>query len=369
MAQTYVDFQQETDVNAVFSNIISGLGALGVALQNYPAVELVMKGFISTTKVSKSLITLGALASGGLCSGLVNYWMNVNLLNGFFKRMTSDKAYQYKGLTLWQQLQYFAGISVFVVTGLLFGLMAFTFALEGPLALLSIAAGVFVAIIMTIQEVETWLSSYDVKEGNTEASLTSWQALGQLCGHVIAMGNVLALSFLLTLGMAQSLIMLGMAAFPALMMGTGIAFTFGAFTEYFFYDVYLANFCKNFSQKWQQMMEHPQAWLGLLCVSTNALVNAALTYAAVDLLTVILISAQIALPPVAAMMAMAGVLAFFAGSASYILGLDFWIGSKPEVKPEPALANHPSSFFGKTSLYLNDSGLGEPECDAQLTIK
>ncbi|MFZ4077204.1 MAG: hypothetical protein ACOYKA_04380 [Legionellaceae bacterium] len=368
MAQTYADFEQETDLNAVFSKIISGLGALGVALQNYPAVELVMKGFISTTKASKSLITLGALASGGLCSGLVNYWMNVNLLNGFFKRMTSDKAYQYKGLTFWQQLQYFLGISIFVVTGLLFGLMAFTFALEGPFAILSIAAGVFVAIIMTIQEVETWLSSYDVKEGDTEASLlTSSQALGQLCGHVIAVGNVLALSFLLTLGMAQSLIMLGMAAFPALMMGTAIAFTFGAFTEYYFYDVYLANFCKNFSQKWQQMMEHPQAWLGLLCVSTNALVNAALTYAAVDLLTVILIAAQIALPPVAAMIVMAGVLAFFAGSASFILGLDFWIGSKPE--PALALANHPSSFFGKTSLHLNDSGLADPECDAQLTIK
>ena len=323
-----------------YVRLIAGLGALGVALQNYPAVVLFITGL--TTGVVPVCMWLSwstqimALTTGGLCSFMVNFWMNEGLLNDFHKRMTSDEDYQYKALTRWERIQYFAGIFVFVVTGILFGLMAFTFAMTGPLATLSIAAGIFVAAIMTIQEVETWLASYDKakkdkakKAENAEPevpmTLTHLQFLGKWIGHIIAVGNVLALSLLFTLGLAQSLMAIQVAAFPALLIGFAVAFTFGAFTEYFFYNAYLSEFCQNFGEKWDKMKAIPNAWLGLLSVVTNALVNGALTYAGVELLTGLLLAANIALPAMLAITILATVSAFFAGTASLILGLNFWI--------------------------------------------
>ncbi len=317
------------------SATLSGLGAVGVALQNYPAVELFIKGLVKpASALSGRAIQAAALGMGGVCSGMVNFWMNVELLDGFFARMTSTKEYVYKQLSLLEQVQYFGGIGVFIVTGALFGLMAFTFALEGPLALLSIAAGVFVAGIMTVQEVETWLSSYDPKEAKEAEVLTGMQQFGKWCGHIIAAGNVLALSLLFSLGMAQSLMMINVAAFPALAAGVAVAFTFGAFTEFYFYNFYLADFCKDFGKKWEQMMALSNASFGMLCISINAFVNAALTYAGVMMLTGTLVAASVVVPPVGVMIALAAVSAVFGGSASFMLGMAFWIRQN-EAKPAP----------------------------------
>lgn len=326
--------KKSKDNTHIYSRTLSTLGAFGTALQNYPAVDLFMnelfKNIITAGKLSKNLAKITALGAGSMCGGLVNFWMNVELLDGFFARF--KKGYHYKNLklTAWQKLQYFGGIFVFLVTGILFGLMAFTFAMSGPLAMLSIAAGIFVAIIMTIQEIETWLSSYDNQGPTSKESLTLQQQIGKWCGHIIAVGNVLALSLLFTLSLAQALIALNVAALPAIIAGVAVAFTFGAFTEYYFYNFYLAKFCKNFSQNWKSMTEVPNAWLGFLCVTTNAFVNAALTYAGIGLLSGLLIAANIALPPVLAITILASVCAFFAGSASFILGMDFWVRQNPQ---------------------------------------
>ncbi len=331
---TAVAVPQDSNVQQ-YVRVIAGLGALGVALQNYPAVVLFINGLTSGLPASRLLswsTQVAALTTGGLCSGMVNCWMNIGLLHDFYERMTSGKKYKYHDLKGWERLQFLVGIFVFVVTGLLFGLMAFTFAMTGPLAILSIAAGIFVAAIMTIQEVETWLKSYE-KEAVVEDPLTNLQLLGKWIGHIIAVGNVLALSLLFTLGLAQALIAVHMAAFPALMIGLSVAFTFGAFTEYFFYNYYLSNFCKKFGENLGEMMNIPNAWFGFLCVTTNALVNGALTYAGVELLTGLLLAANIALPPMLAITVLAAVSAFFAGSASFILGLDFWISQSKEATP------------------------------------
>ncbi len=317
-----------------YSGLLSAAGAFGVALQNYQAVELALKA----TKWSAGLIQAVALSAGGACSGIVNFWMNLDLLDGFFKRMNADKDYQYKKLTPWQQVQYFGGIFVFSVTGLLFGLTAFAFAMTGPLAILSVAVGVFVAAIMTIQEIETWLASYDEKEVTEAESLTMLQQVGKWCGHLIALGNVMALSLLFTLSLAEALMALQVAAIPALIAGFAVSFTFGAFTEYYFYNFYLADFCKDFGDNLYAMMEAPYALIGFLSVSTNAFVNAALTYSALELLTVLLIAAEVVLPPAAIITAISLASAFFAGAASFVLGMDFWIGDKaakePDIKPE-----------------------------------
>lgn len=335
------------------AQIVSGLGAAGVAMQNYPAVVLFMQDLVKhmpALHTSSALLHSTAFITGGLASGMVNYWMNLELMDDFYKRITSNKAPQYirYKLNTWQKFQYFGGIFVFVVTGILFGLMAFTFALTGPLAVLSNAVGLLVASIMTIQEVETWLKSYDDKYENDENEnpvappLTMAQLIGKYCGHVIAAGNVLALSLLFTLSLTQFLMTLHMAAFPALMIGLTVAFTFGAFTEYFFYNAYLSDFGKDFAKKWEAMLTIPPLYLafGILCMSTNALVNAALTYAGVHLLSGLLVAASITLPPVAAITVVAAISAFFAGSASLILGTALWIrtyAKKPEAQPPQSI--------------------------------
>ncbi|PJD90725.1 MAG: hypothetical protein CK424_08640 [Legionella sp.] len=357
-----------------YSQAFASLGALGVALQNYPAVSLFINGLTTgVIPASRALdwsIQIAAFSMGGLCSGMVNFWMNVELLNGFFNRMTADNEYQYKQLTAWQQLQYFSGIFVFVVTGILFGLMAFTFAMEGPLAMLSIVAGVFVAGIMTIQEVETWLSGYDEKEAtDVEIALTHHQLIGKWIGHIIAAGNVLALSLLFTLSLTQALMTMHMAALPALIIGFSVAFTFGAFTEYYFYNAYLSEFCKNFGENWTKMMAISHAWVGVLCVSTNAFVNGALTYAGVELLTGVLLAANLSLPPIAAMTALAVVSAFFAGSASLMLGLDFWIRQNPVTPSAPqtpsiSLATRGLSVFSAPAANADRFSAADQEFEA-----
>lgn len=321
MANSY----QENTASYTYAELLAALGAFGVTLQNYQAVELFLKGIIPASDYTTRLIQVAALGSGGLCSGMVNLQMNIDLLNKFVERLHSDKPYQYESLGFWEQVQYFGGIAVFVVTGILFGLTAFTFAMASPLAILSVAVGLFVAAIMTIQELETWFKSYDPKPDEDTTPLTPTQTLGAWVGHTIAIGNVIALSLLFTLSLAESLMALQFAAFPALMIGLVIAFTFGAFTEFYFYDAYLADFCKDFQKNWQDMMATSYAPLGLLCISTNAFVNTALTYSALELLTGLLITAQVALPPAAVIMGISVIASFFAGSASFILGMDFWV--------------------------------------------
>lgn len=400
----------------ILTYVVSFLGAAGGALQNYSAVELFLRGLMvsltSLSKLSSSVIQALSIV-GGACNGAVNYFINVELLEGFLARITKNK--EVRKLTGWRKFRYYAGLFAFTMTGVLFGMMAFAFSATTPFAILALAAGVFVAIIMTIQEVETWLQSFDetvrlltampnekdkdnvisdnhvliiytdliykigfcnkqgkyeekeisdaaiiamLQQNYTEAgeienavileeinrlliSLDScsqkrsgedifnawWSTLTfkKACGHLIAAGNVLALSLLFTLSIVDVLIAVQVAAFPALVIGLAIAFTFGAFTEFYFYNFFLAKFCNKFDEKWEKMKSTKYAPLGYACITTNAFVNAALTYAGVGLLSGALVLAGIALPPVGLMIGLAAVSALFSGSASFILGMDFWI--------------------------------------------
>lgn len=306
-----------------------------------------------------------ALSAGALCSGLINFFINVELLDGFLERLKNET--KVKKLSGWRKFRYYAGSFAFILTGVLFGMMAFTFGMATPLSLLAIASGIFVAIIMTIQEVETWLQSFDGPESDDRKSLkdifTEWKStltFGKMCGHMIAAGNVIALSLLFTLGLAEVLIALHVAALPALIIGLSVAFTIGAFTEFYFYNFFLASFCAAFQEKWQAMKNSQLAPLGFLCVATNAFVNAALTYSGVGLLTGLLVAAGVALPPVGVIIALSAISGFFAGSASLVLGMDFWIRkmspatstpkpatpkAKPAANDEPGFATKGLSFF------------------------
>ena len=314
---------QSSQENTSF--IISALGAIGGALQNYIAMEMFLReiigGLTSISRLLSGSIHVAAIATGGVCSGMVNFFINMDLLDAFLKRLTSDEIKA--ELSTWDTFAYYAGIAVFSVTGILFGMMAFTFSASTPLALLAIASGVFVALIMTIQEIETWLQKFDPPTVHENDEAEDW--LGTLCGHLIAGGNVLALSLLFTLGLSEVLIALQVAALPAFVIGLSVAFTFGAFTEYYFYDFFLAKFCGHFAAKWHEMTHCDYAPLGFLCIGVNAIVNAALTYSGVGLLAGALVLAGIALPPAGVILALSVVSAIFSGSASLILGMDFWI--------------------------------------------
>ena len=314
-----------------YAYALSAAGALGVAVQNYGAVLDLLNGAIPASMHATRLIQLTALGAGGICSGLVNYKMNIGLLNDFYISMTDTESDQYKkrretykALSPEDKITYHRGIFVFSVTGVLFGLMAFTFASTGPFAILSVALGLFVAAVMTIQEIQTWINSYNQSDDNEE-ELTFGQLIGKYIGHFIAVGNVIALSLLFTLSLAQSLMALSVAATPAIIIGLVVAFTFGAYTEYFFYNTYLANLCKNFGDEWHTMMNTPYALLGLLCISTNAFVNVALTYSGLELLTALFVTAGITLPSLPVIVGLSVASAIFAGLASFIVGMAFWI--------------------------------------------
>ena len=434
--------------------IISALGAAGVALQNYIAVDLFLRGivggFTSITRLLSGAIQAVAIGAGGACSGMVNFFINIELLEGFLERITSDKSG--REMTGWRKFRYYAGIFAFALTGVLFGMMAFAFSMANPLAVLALAAGVFVTIIMTIQEVETWLQSFDEKvrimfsqpktddedkvvssnevlivhadsvykigfcnkygkyetkdivdadllvylkqykqKGDIDTAahldkineiLTSLDTCSQkrslkdifntwkstltwskACGHIIAAGNVIALSLLFTVALAEVLVVLQVAAFPAFVIGLSVAFTFGAFTEFYFYNFFLAKFCNKFEENWEKMKATKFAPLGYVCIGVNAFVNTALTYAGVGLLTGTLVLAGIGMPPLGLIMGLAAVSAVFAGGASFILGMDFWIrkmSSKPVEEVADAIIEKP-----KQDLAAND---GQPSITRGLSF-
>jgi hypothetical protein len=316
-----------------YAYALSVAGALGVAVQNYSAVLELLNGAIPASMHATQLIQLTALSTGGICSGLVNFKMNIDLLNDFYISMTDTKSELYKkrhenynNLNPWKKFIYHVGIAIFSVTGVLFGLMAFTFAATGPLAILSVALGLFVAAVMTIQEIQTWIESYEPSDKDEE-ELTFGQLIGKYIGHFIAVGNVIALSLLFAFSLAETLIALSVAANPAIIAGFAVAFTFGAVTEFYFYNTYLAALCKNFNDGCNTMMNTPYALAGLLCISVNALVSAATTYVGLGYLATLLLTSGFVLPSIPVIVALSVASAVFAGSASFLIGMALWINA------------------------------------------
>ncbi|MDF1827951.1 MAG: hypothetical protein P1U39_06685 [Legionellaceae bacterium] len=353
--------------NSTRDYALASLGAFGVAVQNYQAVESFLKSVLPLSYHGSYAMQATALGAGGVCSGMVNFNMNMGLLSDFSGRWepanydayVNAGYFDYKKASSLDQAKYFGGSFIVIGTGVLFGLMAFTFAMGSPLAMVSLALGLFVTIITMIQELEAWLAAWDPKNGPTTGLP---QSFGEWCGYIIAVGNVLAFSLMFTLSLAQTLILLHVAAVPALAIGAAVSFLFGGFTEYNFYAPYLTKLCGQFGEKWQAMIDSDWALAGLLCMSVNAFVNAALTYATLDLLTALMVSASIALPPVAVITALSVALTVFAGSASFLLGMNFWIGSASKEADELHTASTTRSL-GIFCEAANGSG-SEPDANA-----
>jgi MFS family permease len=311
---------------------VSLLGAIGTGLQNYMGVTAFIQGLMSASfaagRTGLGLMHGIAAVLGGVCSTLANFCVNIELLEDFYERLTQKPKPQLEG---WQKFRYYAGSGIFIGTGLLFGLTAVAFGPVGPLAVMSIIAGIFVSAIMIIQELETWLSSFDKAE-EVKKPLSQlfkeWKhslTRGKMVGVAISIGNVFALSLLFTIGLASFFVGVGVPALTALIAGAAVSLTGGAFTEFYFYNRFLSHFCDKFKEKWQEIKKSKHPAIGLACATANALVNGALAYAGVFMITTLLTAASIAVPPLGALVAVATVTALFAGTASFILGLDFWI--------------------------------------------
>ena len=69
-----------------YSYVPAGLGALGVALQNYQAVDSFLKSVIPAAQYSTRAMHAVAFGAGSVCSGMINYKMNMELLSDFLGR-------------------------------------------------------------------------------------------------------------------------------------------------------------------------------------------------------------------------------------------------------------------------------------------
>lgn len=339
---------EQSNARSFWLGLVSLLGAMGTGLQNYMAFFTFLA---SITRFGWDLLQGLAISLGGVCSGIVNLCINIDLLNKFIERFyplteggkkkkQARDAYHAEHLKpwTWNWLKYWLGIAVFISTGLLFGLIALSFSSVGVLAAVAIAAGIFVSIIMVIQELETWLEAFDPPKevGAKKETLTFWgkltawfknKSLGHWIGTLVAIANVLALSLLFTVGIAGFLVTVGAPPLAAVISGLSIAFTIGAFTEFYFYNFFLADFCANIEKKWKDLLNSKYWGLGVFSISANAAVNAALCYAGVLLLNPMLIAAGLTpLPLVVPIIA-----AIFGGLASLLLGADFWIGNCQKV--------------------------------------
>ncbi len=375
-------------VKTFFSYVFSGLGGLGIALQNTMAVgqliNTISNGTLALTAAGQAIMNGVAIAVGGLCSGIMNFLINVPLLKGFFDRLSNlrfgSKLKGWEKLSTWQKFTYWAGIAIFITSGIMLGLTAFAFGPIGVLAAIGIAAGILVALISTVQELETWLERFDeteedkkkaeeeaaetkdftpeqleeykkkkaaklAEEEEAEAKLTLKQRFirwkdsitkEKIIGAILTIGNVVALSLLMAMGVAAFLSGVGVPALPALIAGLGIAFTAGAFTEYYFYSKFLSDFCTKFKAKWQAFKESKYWGLGLACVTTNAVVTGVLTYVGITMIAGLILAAGVAAPPLGIVIAVAALAAIFAATASFLLGLDFW--SKNMKKEEVPVA-------------------------------
>lgn len=311
---------------------VSLLGAIGTGLQSYMGVTTFIQGLMTVSfaagRAGLGIVHGIAAVLGGLGSTLANFCINIELLEDFYERVTKKPKPKLSG---WQKFRYYAGTAVFIGTGILFGLTAVAFGPAGPLAVLGIIAGIFVSAIMVIQELETWLASFDKAE-DVKKPLSQifkeWKnslTKGKAFGLAISIGNVFALSLLFTIGLGSFFMGVGVPALPALLVSAAVAFTGGAFTEFYFYNRFLSNFCDKIKEKWQAVKNSKYPSIGLTCAAANALVNSALAYAGVFMITTLLAAASIAVPPLGALIAVATVTALFSGAASFILGLDFWI--------------------------------------------
>jgi hypothetical protein len=157
------------------------------------------------------------------------------------------------------------------------------------------------------------------------SSLANWLknlSFGKLVGLILSLANTMALSLMLTIGLTTFLSYVGVPALPALITGFSVAFTAGAYSEFYFYHYFLSDFCDQIQEKWKDLMERPNPLLGIFVVAINAGVTGAIAYFCVQILEHLFVAAGVSVP---SLLPLAWVSAVSSGVASFLLGSSFWI--------------------------------------------
>ena len=155
--------------------LLAFLAAAGSSLQHFEGVSSFL-GQYATLFLNGSGILGLSLATGGVMSGLINLSINFECLEDFIDRVFNKPFPKLRG---WRGFRYWLGSGVFLITGVLFGATAVAFGSVGALAGIALAAGIFVSILMLIQELETWLKSFDDNSPELVKELSIWLTSAQ----------------------------------------------------------------------------------------------------------------------------------------------------------------------------------------------
>lgn len=136
-------------------SFIAFLAGLATGFQNATALfDLLILRFPFLTSL------LFGIVGGGICSTAVNFFLNLELLEDFWQRLTGEKPFPHFSDAS-TQAKYWLGIIVFLISGVLTALTAFAIGATGGLAIVAIIAGLMVSLVTIPQELETWLASFD----------------------------------------------------------------------------------------------------------------------------------------------------------------------------------------------------------------
>ncbi len=329
--------------------ILSILGALGIAFSNYTGLasllQTIANGALAATKVGLGFLHGISIAAGAICGGAMNLIMFRDLLDDFLWRFIKRKDEngewtvkpkpEFKNNT--SRVKYVVGILAFVLSGLLYGAMAFAISSTSPIAILGIIAGILVGGLSTIQELETWLSDEEWNKRDPKAPADPIGTKGtKIFGLTLTTAEVIVLSLLFAAGFVTFLTHFHVPVIIALTVGSAVAVPTGLFTQKTFYKPSLTRFCNGFRDRFKALKTETKApGFGLAFAIVNGLVNGALAYVGMSMLIgVIATAVGVAAPPLGAVLAIGIVVAIIAATASMILGMEFWIKKMPKKKPE-----------------------------------
>lgn len=140
---------------AAVITFIAFLAGLATGFQNATALfDLLLLKFPFLTSL------LLGIAAGGVCSTAVNFFLNLELLEDFWQRLTGEKPFPHLPDAS-TKAKYWLGIMAFLISGVLTALTAFAIGATGGLAIAAIVAGLMVSLVTIPQELETWLASFD----------------------------------------------------------------------------------------------------------------------------------------------------------------------------------------------------------------
>ena len=344
--------------------VVTSAGCLGIALQGAAGVSFLVPMLI-------------ALILGGM-NGFVNLLETVELIerilwrgdrnpNDGKKRLSIPEILR-KLDTRGKQIKFLLGCFAFMLTGGLFIGSGFAI-IHGAsfLAIVAYIGAILIGVIMIMQELEVWLSKYDdldklpkpprsTRKPKTADGAVPSTKLWWWLGWVISAGNVFAVSFLFAYGLSYVVptLVIGSTLWWVAVFSVLALTAVGGFCEVVFYMSFLPAFCGNFftpnfkrdkkssrkqlsrwdvlKQKWAKSRAY--TLVSILSVLGNAAVNLIVFYTTSRLAwaqcfgVLVHLKVMSFFPSGGIVLGLSVSIAAFAGVASAILGLEFFLDTE-----------------------------------------